>query len=274
MKAIATAITSILFFILMLGATVQGQEQHPPEEHPAPAEAPHPAPQPHAQPARPAQPPHQEQPKSEPHPPAHAEPQTHPQPPEHAEHPSTPAQAAPPQHHREAHPPSAINKAEPVGREPQTPPHARPARPQPVPTTQAPPQHTHHNQPQHAPTPEEHRNFQQVWQQHRSEHWQTDHRDWAARGGYQGYRIPDTRYHMYFGRSHSFRIYSLPFVASEGYPRFQYEGYWVSLLDPWPYDWAPDWYDTDPVYITWMNGGYYLIDPRYPDYPLAVMLSQ
>jgi hypothetical protein len=69
-----------------------------------------------------------------------------------------------------------------------------------------------------------------------------------------------------------FRIYSYPVVFVEGYPRFNYGGYWVQLVDPWPEYWAPDWYYTDDVYIDYWNDGYYLFDPRYPGVPIAVMI--
>ena len=55
-----------------------------------------------------------------------------------------------------------------------------------------------------------------------------------------------------------------------GYPRFQYGNYWVQVIDPWPNYWGSDWFYTDPVYVAYMNDGYYLIDTRYPDIPLAV----
>ena len=90
---------------------------------------------------------------------------------------------------------------------------------------------------------------QSAWQQHRSQNWQSDHRNWQQRGGYRGYRIPDDRYRGYFGPSHGFRINTLPFLVVGGYPRFQYEGYWISAVDPWPSSWGDDWYDNDDVYV-------------------------
>jgi hypothetical protein len=30
-----------------------------------------------------------------------------------------------------------------------------------------------------------------------------------------------------------------------GYPRFQYGGFWLSVVDPWPEYWSEDWYDND-----------------------------
>src|ERR1017187_5119004 len=48
------------------------------------------------------------------------------------------------------------------------------------------------------------------FQQGRTQHWETDHRTWAQRGGYGGYYIPQDRFGLYFGSQHSFRIGILP----------------------------------------------------------------
>jgi len=58
-----------------------------------------------------------------------------------------------------------------------------------------------------------------------------------------------------------------------GFPRFQYSGYWFSLVDPWPEYWAADWYDTDDVYVTYVDNGYYLFDRRYPRSGIAISIS-
>src|ERR1700751_1602861 len=94
---------------------------------------------------------------------------------------------------------------------------------------------------QHQPTQQQQRVEQSAWQEHRARSWQSDHRDWQQRGGYHGSRIPDDRYRGYFGPDHGFRIYGLPFMVVDGYPRFRYEGYWFSPVDPWPEDWANNW---------------------------------
>jgi hypothetical protein len=104
----------------------------------------------------------------------------------------------------------------------------------------------------------------QVWQQHRAGNWDSQHRSWQQRGGYNGYRIPDTYFRSYYGRNHWFRIYSLPFMFFDGYPRFQYRGYWFSFLDPYPEYWRDNWYETDDVYVDYYDGGYYLFNRRYP----------
>ncbi len=138
-------------------------------------------------------------------------------------------------------------------------------------------------QPQHAQqqrgneqtqrTQEQQRVQQSAWQQHRAQSWQSDHRNWQQRGGYHGYRIPDDRFRGYFGPAHGFRIYGLPFLVVGGYPRFQYGGYWFSPVDPWPEYWANNWYDTDDVYVTYADNGYYLFNRRYPNVGIAISIS-
>lgn len=114
---------------------------------------------------------------------------------------------------------------------------------------------------------------QAAWQQHRAGNWQSDHRTWQQRGGYSGYRIPDDRFRGYFGPDHGFRIQGLPFMAVGGYPRFQYHGYWISVVDPWPTNWGDDWYDNDQVYVAYADNGYYLYNQTYPGVGIAVSIS-
>jgi hypothetical protein len=122
-------------------------------------------------------------------------------------------------------------------------------------------------------TQQQQRVQQAAWQQHRSQRWDSDHRNWQQRGGYNGYRIPDERFRGNFGQDHGFRIYGLPFLVVGGYPRFQYDGYWFSMVDPWPGYWSNDWYDTDDVYVTYVDSGYYLFDRRYPNVGIAISIS-
>src|ERR1017187_359084 len=114
---------------------------------------------------------------------------------------------------------------------------------------------------------------QRVWQEHRAGNWQSDHRNWQQRGGYNGYQIPQERYHGYFGVNHGFRIGGLPLTVVGGFPRFQYGGYWFSMIDPWPGEWADDWYDSDDVYVDYMDGGYYLFDRMHPGVGIAISVS-
>ena len=59
-----------------------------------------------------------------------------------------------------------------------------------------------------------------------------------------------------------------------GYPRFQYGGYTFLLVDPWPSDWDPNWYDADDLYIDYdeYDDGYYLYNRNYPNERLAVAI--
>jgi hypothetical protein len=110
----------------------------------------------------------------------------------------------------------------------------------------------------------------EVWQQHRATNWQSQHRDWHQRGGYNGYRIPDDRYRGHFGQDHWFRIRSYPMELYGGYPRFQYGGFWFGFMDPWPEYWSDDWYDNDDVYVVYSDDGYYLYNRRYPHDRIAI----
>jgi hypothetical protein len=109
--------------------------------------------------------------------------------------------------------------------------------------------------------------------QSKAGNWSTEHKTWQQRGGYNGYRIPDARFSMYFGSGHHFRIGGLPILFVGGYPRFQYDGYWITFVDPWPDNWPPDWYETDDVYLEYTDDGYYLYDANYPGIGIAVTVS-
>ena len=111
---------------------------------------------------------------------------------------------------------------------------------------------------------------QATFQQDRSQHWSSDHRTWSQRGGYEGYYIPQQTFGLYFGSQHFFRIGILPSMYL-GYPRFQYGGFSFLLVDPWPEDWAENWYATDDVYVDY-DDGYYLYNRRYPQERLAVTI--
>ena len=122
-------------------------------------------------------------------------------------------------------------------------------------------------------TPQQRQQQQVAWQGHRSQNWQSDHRSWQQRGGYNGYRIPDNRYNGYFGPEHGFVIYNQPFMIVGGFPRFQYNGFWFSLVDPWPDYWGNNWYENDNVYVVYENDGYYMYNQRYPGVGIAISVG-
>jgi hypothetical protein len=108
---------------------------------------------------------------------------------------------------------------------------------------------------------------QSAWQGHRASNFDSEHRSWQQRGGYNGFRIPAVYFSSYYGPSHYFRVYSLPFMEFGGNPRFQFGGYWFTALDPYPDYWGADWYQTDDIYVDYTNDGYYLYDRSYPGRP-------
>jgi hypothetical protein len=52
--------------------------------------------------------------------------------------------------------------------------------------------------------------------------------------------------------------------------RFNYGGYYFQYTDAWPSDWN---YDNDDVYIDYIDGEYYLINPRHPGVRLLVVIA-
>jgi hypothetical protein len=80
----------------------------------------------------------------------------------------------------------------------------------------------------------------------------------------QGGRIPDDKFRAHFGREHTFRI-GHPTVVG-GQPRFQYGGYWFVMVDAWPAGWGYE----DEVYVDYIDGVYYLIDPQHPGVQIVV----
>jgi len=149
---------------------------------------------------------------------------------------------------------------------------APPAKPSAFKANYAPPQRTR----QQATTWQQQSGWQQdgVWQVHaswvqdRSSNWQSDHRTWAQRGGYGGYYIPPASFSLHFGIGNWFRIRSQPIMIG-GYPRFRYGGYSFLMVDPWPGDWAQDWYAADDVYVGFDNG-YYLYNRADPGEAIAI----
>jgi hypothetical protein len=112
-----------------------------------------------------------------------------------------------------------------------------------------------------------------AWEGHRAQHWEHEHHTWHERGGYRGYRIPPDRFRTHFGRTHWFRVHSAPVMVVGGYPRFQYSGFWFSVVDPWPEYWSRTWYDTDDVYVDYAGDGYYMYNRRHPGVAIAVNVS-
>ena len=80
------------------------------------------------------------------------------------------------------------------------------------------------------------------WRQSRARRWENEHRSWGQRGGYGGAYIPESRFRMYFGPQHYFRIRTRP-VMYRGYARFAYGGFSFLLVDPYPESWS-----TSPIW--------------------------
>jgi hypothetical protein len=77
-------------------------------------------------------------------------------------------------------------------------------------------------------------------------------------------RIPDDKFRAHFGRQHALVINKTTVV--NGQPRFQYSGYWFTIVDPWPAGWAY----TDQCYIDYIDGQYFLFDLLHPGVQIAI----
>ena len=84
--------------------------------------------------------------------------------------------------------------------------------------------------------------------------------------GQRGGHIPDDKFRAHFGRQHTVVI-SRPTIV-EGQPRFQYGGYWFTIVDPWPAEWAY----TDECYIDYVDGEYFLFDLLHPGIRIAIFV--
>jgi hypothetical protein len=257
-----TGIISTAMLSLLLGTAGPAYAQHEGEkqDHPRQQET---------QPAqgKPAQQHTQQQPQQNRQQP-HAQPQQRPQP---AQQQSRQQQARPAQQQAQQQPQQSRQQPHAQQQQRQQPNQQQGRQGQARPEQQRAQQQRGNGRPQR--TQEQQRVQRSAWDGHRSQHWDTDHRNWQQRGGYRGYRIPDGRFRGYFGSGHGFRIGGLPFLLVGGYPRFQYDGYWLSLVDPWPEYWGNDWYDNDDVYVAYDNG-YYLYNRRYPGTGIAISISR
>jgi site-specific DNA-cytosine methylase len=112
-----------------------------------------------------------------------------------------------------------------------------------------------------------------VLQGYRALSWRTEHRTWRQRGGYYGDQIPKDNFRRNFGRNHRFHVIDLSFGTYGGRPRFQWGGFWFSIVDPVPEYWSVNWYTNDDVYIDYLNDGYYLCNRRHPHDRIAVTIS-
>jgi hypothetical protein len=86
----------------------------------------------------------------------------------------------------------------------------------------------------------------------------------AQRADNQHGRIPDDKFRAHFGRQHTLVINKTTVV--NGQPRFQYSGYWFTIVDPWPVGWAY----TDQCYIDYIDGQYFLFDLLHPGVQVAI----
>ncbi len=78
-------------------------------------------------------------------------------------------------------------------------------------------------------------------------------------------RIPDDKFRANFGREHTFVVHR---TIVNSHPQFRYGGYSFQIADAWPVGWAY----SDPCYVDFIDGEYFLIDLAHPGVRLAIVV--
>jgi hypothetical protein len=91
----------------------------------------------------------------------------------------------------------------------------------------------------------------------------TDARTVQQHNNNQAHRQPDEKFRAQIGREHHFRV-----TRSED-RRVSYGGYYFTYSEAWPSDWDYN----DDVYIDYLDGQYYLIDPRHSGVRLLLVVA-
>jgi len=94
----------------------------------------------------------------------------------------------------------------------------------------------------------------------------TETKSTVKHGPIENGRIPDAQFHSHFGHEHTFHV-GHPVIVG-GQSRFQYGGYWFGFGEAWPVGWGY----TDDVYVDYIDGQYYLINPVHPGFRLALVV--
>lgn len=93
---------------------------------------------------------------------------------------------------------------------------------------------------------------------------QAERSEQSSQHAQQSGRIPDDKFRSHFGRQHTLVI-NRPTIV-EGQSRFQYSGYWFTIVDAWPVAWAY----SDQCYIDYVDGEYFLFDVLHPGVRIAI----
>ena len=86
---------------------------------------------------------------------------------------------------------------------------------------------------------------------------------------HRGRHIDDDKFRASFGREHVFHVDRTRIINSPQ-PIVVYGGYQFQLVDAWPRDWDYD----DAVYVDYIDGEYFLFNPRHPEVRIAVFVLE
>jgi type IV secretory pathway VirB10-like protein len=126
-------------------------------------------------------------------------------------------------------------------------------------------QEEHRGQPE-ANRPQQEQRQNENQRPNQNQHMDRDHQQ--SRGqAERGQRIPDEKFRASFGREHRFHVRREE-IINRPQPVIVYGGYNFQLVDAWPAQWSYD----DDVYVDYVDDGYYLFDPVYPGFRIAVIV--
>ena len=77
--------------------------------------------------------------------------------------------------------------------------------------------------------------------------------------------IPEEHFRANFGKQHTFYVNRRMYESR----RFQYGGFWFGFIDPWP----SFWLYSDPVYVDFIDDGYFLCNPYHTSVCIAVVVQ-
>lgn len=81
----------------------------------------------------------------------------------------------------------------------------------------------------------------------------------------QGKHIPEEHFRANFGKQHTFYVNQRMYESR----RFQYGGFWFGFIDPWP----SFWLYSDPVYVDFIDDGYFLCNPYHTGVCINVVVQ-
>ena len=114
----------------------------------------------------------------------------------------------------------------------------------------------------------------EAWEGHRAKHWEHEHHTWHERGGYRGYRIPEERISARISAVDTGSAFTRSLSSSwQDTPGSSTVVSGSAWLIRGRNTGRRTWYETDEVYVDYVNDGYYMYNRRHPGVAIAINVS-